>query len=113
MAILGGTTNDLAASVSPDGRLLAFARSDARTSGGAFDGASDLFVRSLSSDDEHLVARDVWPATTWAPSGRSVLARTADGRALVIVEVGGAAAPLRIPVPGEVASFSWQALQGP
>lgn len=97
--LIGGPTNDVAPAVSPDGTLLAFARSSAPTMIAAVDplladpSSSDLYVMPLAGGTARLLVRDVWPGVVWSPDGRHLLARTRDRQDILLVSLQEGEAP--------------------
>lgn len=118
-----GVTNDLSPAISPDGSRIAFARTRSETTSGAFefdaranpdtggaDLGSDLLVAHLDGSEPQVVATRVWPRARWSPDGRRIVARSFDGRELVIVTPGDRRAEVRLAVgdaDGPIGGFDW------
>lgn len=121
--VFAGPANDLAPVIAPDGDRIAFGRSSAVTTSGAFDFVdratedtdladlgSDLLVASASGGPAELVASGVWPVAGWSPDGTRLVAKSFDGSELVVITPGDTNAEIRIPVGDgtePIGGFSW------
>jgi Tol biopolymer transport system component len=109
--VVGGTTNDLVASVSPDGATVAFIRDRGPTVRVSPDRvAVDVYVAPMDgSDTPRLVASDLCRCNvTWSPDGSRLATWTPDYSVLRVLSVDGSSPPVDVPSPGNLGVLSWK-----
>lgn len=112
--LVGGPTNDLAPTVSPDGRWLAFVRPARDTAVGSPTDPSDLYIVPAVGGDPVLVSGAVktwagWPI--WSPDSTRLVTSSPSFDQQIVFAIDTSVPPVQIPSPGNTGYLSWRAIR--